>query len=337
MRVVRLRDNATGLVVTGADGRDLAIDLVASLPAIGAQDPAAGTLLADILAESSWIPLIDEWSAAVPVLRRLERRADDILAEAQSRSSSWVVTDLADRACAPPLPAVGSRVFALGGNFADHVARIKTKTVGRPVTEAEIRREKDEGLPPWGFLVIPDVIVGDGDVVEPPRGTKFLDYEGEVAVILARGGRNLAEADVAVWGVTAFNDFSIRDGVIGDGPGVDRGPLVWALAKNFQSGKAMGPWVVVGDLPDVHDLHIETKVNGQTRQSAPTSQMIYNFAEAASYLSRFIELRAGDIIASGTPAGTAVDRVDGAFLRPGDEVEVHVADVGVLRNRINSW
>lgn len=209
--------------------------------------------------------------------------------------------------------------------------------LGRPVADADILREKEEGLPPWGFLVIPDVVVGDGDPVEPPRGTKLLDYEGEVAVILASGGRNLTEPEVAMWGVTAFNDFSIRDGVLGDGPSVDRGPLVWALAKNFESGKAMGPWVVVDDLPEVDDLHIEVKVNGETRQSAPTSQMVYSFAEAASYLSRFIELRAGDIIASGTPAGTALDRPDGGFLRPEDLVEVDVADVGVLRNRVHSW
>jgi 2-keto-4-pentenoate hydratase/2-oxohepta-3-ene-1,7-dioic acid hydratase in catechol pathway len=111
--------------------------------------------------------------------------------------------------------------------------------------------------------------------------------------------------------------------------------MSWTLQKNFDGGSSAGPWVAAGGEEDAGALAITLRVNGELRQSGSTAEMIFSFAEAAAHLSRFVTLRPGDVIASGTPAGTALERgPDGPYLRPGDEVELHVGSLGLLRNRV---
>ncbi|MDT2003848.1 fumarylacetoacetate hydrolase family protein [Rhodococcus opacus] len=151
---------------------------------------------------------------------------------------------------------------------------------------------------------------------------------GRVGVVL-RGGET-----PRVWGVVAVDDVSVRDPYFASGaPRIDEGPLTWVLQKNFRGGTACGPWVVVDEDLDENDLDIQTRVNGVLRQSGSTSEMVYSFADVVDHLHGFIPLRAGDIIASGTPEGTAFEEgADGPFLVDGDEVVVEVEGVGYLRN-----
>jgi 2-keto-4-pentenoate hydratase/2-oxohepta-3-ene-1,7-dioic acid hydratase in catechol pathway len=232
----------------------------------------------------------------------------------------------------PPLPSPQARIFALGANFADHAANAKSVLLGRKVTQEEVLAEPGQGLPPWGFIVLPQTVVGSGATLIPPRGATMVDYEAEVAVVLRSGGRHLSPDDLDVWGFTAFNDFSLRDHYFGRGTAVDRGILVWGLSKNFETANACGPWMVVDEPYDVGKLQMCCRVNGQVRQDSSTAEMVYSFGATAEHISDYVELASGDMLTSGTPAGTAIESgVDGPYLNAGDEVEVEVEGVGVLR------
>jgi 2-keto-4-pentenoate hydratase/2-oxohepta-3-ene-1,7-dioic acid hydratase in catechol pathway len=198
---------------------------------------------------------------------------------------------------------------------------------------ATVAQRRAQG--PWGFLVVPETVVGPEHEVQAPDGLTKLDYEGEVAVVLRSGGRGIAADGLEIFGFTAFNDFSLRDSVLGVGPIYDKGVMSWALQKNFDSGSSCGPWLVVDEGHDPNALRIQLRVNGETRQDGSTAEMIFSFGETASHLSEFLTLKPGDVIASGTTAGTAVESgIDGPFLKRGDVVELEVEAVGVLRNTI---
>jgi 2-keto-4-pentenoate hydratase/2-oxohepta-3-ene-1,7-dioic acid hydratase in catechol pathway len=135
--------------------------------------------------------------------------------------------------------------------------------------------------------------------------------------------------------LAAFHDVSVRDPHFKVGPRIDEGPITWVLQKNFADGSALGPWVVVDEDLDAGALAIVTRVNGDVRQRGNTSEMVYGFGDVADYLARCIPLLSGDVIASGTPAGTAFESgLDGAYLQDGDVVEIAVEGVGVLVNQV---
>ena len=163
-----------------------------------------------------------------------------------------------------------------------------------------------------------------------PSRANRLDYEGEVAIILGKQGKDVpaAEARELVWGVTLLGDWSIRS------PAEPQGPLKFGMAKNFDQSCSLGPCIVVGEL-DPSDIEVETWVNGERRQQFNTRDMVFSYWEYIEYLSRDLTLYPGDIISGGTAAGTAADSsprlADGQlaperFLKAGDVVEIQVAD-----------
>src|SRR5579875_3241189 len=164
-------------------------------------------------------------------------------------------------------------------------------------------------------------------------------YEGEIAIVLGRRGADLKPSQLKdyVWGVTILADWSIRAPREAAG-----GPLNFALSKNFDTSCALGPCIVVGEA-DPGDIALETFVNGERRQSFNTREMVFSFGEYLEYLSRDFTLHPGDIISSGTAAGTAADSSavlpDGSsaperFLKPGDLVEINAPAIGALRVRV---
>ncbi|HZV50947.1 MAG TPA: fumarylacetoacetate hydrolase family protein [Candidatus Dormibacteraeota bacterium] len=334
VRMVRFQGWRTGLVVEA--GGERVVDLVASLPAFARERPAEADLLRSLLPapEGGWEPLVRAWAEARVAVEDFLNAAAGALEAGPTEG--WVAHDLDQVALEAPLPSRELRIFAAGGNFADHVARIQARR-GEPVTAEEVahraQEEKRAGAPPWGFLVVPGLVRGDGATVEPPRGTRYLDYEAEVAAVLAEGGRDLSPEQVRFWAVAPFNDLSLRDGQEG-GEAIDRGHYTWALSKNFESGKSCGPWLTVADRLAVDRLEVRCHVNGALRQEFSTAAMLYSFGELAAFLSRFVELRPGDVITSGTGAGTALDSGRDRYLRPGDLVEVEVSGFGRLRNRV---
>ena len=165
-----------------------------------------------------------------------------------------------------------------------------------------------------------------------------LDYEGEVAIVLGKQGKDVRAHDAKdlVWGVTLLGDWSIRS------PREPEGPLKFGMAKNFDQSCSLGPCIVVGEL-DPSDIDVETWVNGERRQRFNTRDMVFSFWEYIEYLSRDLTLYPGDILSGGTAAGTAADSSprlpDGQFaperfLKPGDVVEIGSPHIGTLRARI---
>jgi acylpyruvate hydrolase len=236
-----------------------------------------------------------------------------------------------------PKPSPGSRIACAGGNYAQHTAGITSGMSGEQVTAQEMHeRARAAGM--WGFWKVgPDVVGPDEEVMYPARTQRF-DYEGEIAIVLGKRGKDWTQAQArdAVWGVTMLVDWSIRDG-----GGQPRG-MSFNLGKNFDTCTSLGPCIVVGEL-DPQDIELETRVNGEVRQHYSTREMTFSFAEYTEFLARDFTFLPGDIISGGTGAGTALDsskrNPDGTlppdrFLKPGDTVEVSSPKIGLLRNSI---
>lgn len=325
VRIARLANNGIAIAF-----EDFLLDIAASLPAYRSIDAVAAARLGQALgsdASGPWGPLIEKWDEFGGYLAAMTQAAE-------AGGGGFVVRALDSSELRAPLPSPAVRIFALGGNFAQHLLDAGGAADGHTGDVQEtLRRRRAQG--PWGFIVLPDTIVGPEAAISPPRGIEKLDYEAEVAVVLRGGGRDLGVDDVRIWGYTAFNDFSLRDTVFDLGEPYDKGLFAWPLHKNFDSGSSCGPWLVVDEPFDVGALRIRLSVNGETRQDGSTQEMIFTFAETAAHLSRFLTLKPGDTIVSGTPAGTAFERgIDGPFLTEGDVVECEVEGVGVLRNHV---
>jgi 2-keto-4-pentenoate hydratase/2-oxohepta-3-ene-1,7-dioic acid hydratase in catechol pathway len=229
------------------------------------------------------------------------------------------------------------RIACVGGNYATHLAGM---WAGRPGVTGDLAQitqmARDEGQ--WGFWKNPHEVAGPDEEISYPRRTKRFDYEGEVAIVIGKRGKNIpaGRIDEYVWGVTLFHDWSIRDG------GSLNKPISYNLAKNFDGSASMGPCVVVGEL-DHRNINVETRINGEVRQSYNTKEMIWPFGEVLEYLSKDFTFVPGDVIAGGTSAGTAADmsrrQTEGAkapnlFLKIGDVAELSSPQIGKLSNRI---
>ena len=183
-----------------------------------------------------------------------------------------------------------------------------------------------------------DVVAGPDDEIPYPKRTRYLDYEGEAAIILGKAGKDIPANRIGeyVWGITLVNDWSLRD------PTRVAKPLSYGQAKNFDRSTSMGPCIVVGEL-EPQDVDVETRVNDSVRQQYNTRDMIWSFGEILEMLSRDFTFVPGDVISGGTAAGTAADKTppgpDGTksqelFLKVGDVVTVASPKIGTLINRI---
>ena len=198
-------------------------------------------------------------------------------------------------------PVTPSKVIAVGLNYQSHLG------------------ERDPAAYPGLFAKYPTSIVGPEDPIVRPPDSENLHYEGEMVVVIGREAKNVPvdEAGRYVFGVTAGNDVSERDWQSAD--------LQWFRAKGSDTFGPLGPVLVVG--LDHNDLLLQTRVNGELRQSARTSDLIFDVEEIVSYVSHYVTLYPGDIIFTGTPGTTRA-------MEPGDVVEVELEGVGVLRNTV---
>lgn len=165
-------------------------------------------------------------------------------------------------------------------------------------------------------------------LLKPERSNEF-DYEGEMALVMGRGGRNIPEQEALhyVAGYSCYMDGSVRD---------------WQHAcftggKNWPATGGFGPWLVTADaIPDPQNLNITTRLNGQTVQQDNTGSMLYSIAELIAYISTFSALSPGDVILTGTPGGIGKKRTPPLFMQPGDRVEVEIEQIGCLINTVRS-
>lgn len=258
------------------------------------------------------------------------------LAPDDAPGEAKVVHSLDDVKLHAPWPE--RRIACVGGNYAAHLAGMWANRLGKTDVSIEQITEEAKKGGQWGFWKVPAEVAGPNDTIPFPKRVTYFDYEGEVAIIIGKRGKNIPAAAIRdhVWGVTLFHDWSIRDG-----GGTDR-VVSYNLQKNFDGAVSMGPCIVVGEA-DHQDIDAETRVNGVPRQSYNTKEMIWNFAEVLEYLSQDFTFVPGDVIAGGTSAGTAADKSrrgpDGKrpldlFLKIGDTVEVSSSKIGALSNKI---
>jgi len=209
-------------------------------------------------------------------------------------------------------------IVCVGINYASHIAEVVSAGIKRATPDK-----------PSIFLRCVDTLVAHRQPLLMPRVSDSLDYEAELAVVIGTPGRYIAEHEALahVAGYACFNDGSVRD---------------WQFhtnnitpGKNFPSTGALGPWLVTADeIPDPQRLAIGTRVNGRVMQDGNTSDMIFTVARIIAYVSAFIPLVPGDVLATGTPDGVGFSRKPPFFLAEGDECVIEIESVGRLVNGI---
>lgn len=202
--------------------------------------------------------------------------------------------------------------------------------VNFPDRNAEYRDGQDAPPNMSLFIRFPRSFTGhDRSLIRPPESPQ-LDYEGEIAVVIGKSGRRIPEAEALshIAALTLCNEGTIRDWVRHAKFNVTQG-------KNWDASGAMGPWLVpFRDPAQILDVALETRVNGELRQSDRTGRMLFPVAQQIAYISTFATLVPGDIIVTGTPTGAGARFDPPVWLRPGDVVEVSAEGIGTLRNTV---
>jgi 2-keto-4-pentenoate hydratase/2-oxohepta-3-ene-1,7-dioic acid hydratase in catechol pathway len=211
------------------------------------------------------------------------------------------------------LPAIPNpeKIFCAGINYRSHAAE-----TGRDLPKQ-----------PSMFLRLASTLVGhEGEMIRPKVSDNF-DFEGELAVVIGRGGRYIPETRALdhVAGYTCFVDGSVRD--------YQKHSVT--AGKNFPASGPLGPWIVTTDeIPDPSRLMLTTRLNGEEVQRSGTDLLIYSVPTIIAFCSNITPLAPGDIIATGTPEGVGHRRTPPLWMKAGDVLEVEISGIGVLRNRI---
>ena len=202
-------------------------------------------------------------------------------------------------------PVLPSKLVCVGKNYAAHAAEFGMQVPEEPLL----------------FLKPSTAVIGPGDPIRLLAISRRVDFEGELAVVIGRLARGVRAEDAFkyILGYTCANDVTLRD--------LQKTDDQWARAKGFDGSAPIGPWVET-DL-DPNDVIVRTRLNGEIRQQASTSDMVFGVATLLEYITTFMTLLPGDILLTGTPEGVGA-------LSDGDVVEVEVDGVGVLRNEVRS-
>lgn len=200
-------------------------------------------------------------------------------------------------------PCEPTKLVCVGRNYADHAAELGNAVPTEPLL----------------FLKPPSAVIATGQSIEYPNYSSLLNYEGELAVIVGTRCRNVpaTRARGVIAGYTVMNDVTARD--------VQRADDQWTRGKAFDASAPLGPWMATSI--EAHRVAVQTWVNGELRQDGTTQDLVFRVEHLIAYVSRVMTLEAGDVIATGTPAGVGE-------LRIGDLVEVEVEGIGRLRNTV---
>ena len=219
-----------------------------------------------------------------------------------------------------PIPKP-NKILAVGLNYKEHkdeVAQTAAKTIGKA-------QEKYPNI----FNKQNSSVNGPYDDIHRPRASEFLDYEGELGFVIGKKCRHVPydKAAGVIYGYTVVNDVTIRDWQM-RGP-----PMTMTMGKSWDTHCPFGPYIVTSDeVGDPHKLKLETYVNGELRQSASTSDLIFDCYTLVEYLSTAFTLEPGDLIPTGTPAGSAV--MTRNWLKAGDEIKIEIEKLGFINNKV---
>src|SRR6266478_4943380 len=250
-----------------------------------------------------------------PSLLALIRAGEAGLKDARAALTAWADYRLSEVEFLPPVLAP-EKIICVGINY--------------PERAAEYKDGREKPKYPNLFVRFPDSLVGHEQALVRPKVSEKFDYEGEVVLVIGREGRNVPRANALsmIFGLTLGNEGSVRDWL-------RHGTLNVTQGKNFDRSGSMGPWIVPAeDVDPGKPLHLMTRVNGELRQDDTTDRLTWGFAWLIEYISTFATLRPGDLIWTGTPTGAGGHHNPPKWLKAGDVVEVEVAEIGVLSNKV---
>ena len=208
---------------------------------------------------------------------------------------------------------IPGKIICVGMNYKSHIAEQDGRFPDKPVIFSKART----------------CIIKNGENIVYPAEVRKLDYEVELAVIIGKKMKNASKSEAYsyIYGYTIINDITARD--------IQKKESQWYLAKSFDTFGPIGPIIIPKEkIADPQDLNIRSYVNGQLRQNSNTSEMIFKVKELLSYLSKFITLEEGDLIATGTPAGVGIFSGQKKLLKPGDEVVCEIEKIGKIINKV---
>lgn len=235
-------------------------------------------------------------------------------------ATSYPLNDV--KILAPIVPR--KNIIAVGRNYRDHAAEFSAS--GFDASEKQVIPDH-----PVVFTKAPTSVIGPEDAIllaNDPTGST--DYEGEMAVVIGRTARNVNTQDALshVFGWTIVNDVTARD--------LQKKHVQWFIGKSPDTFCPMGPWIVtVDELPDIENSWLRTHVNGELRQEAPISALIFDVPTLIATLSEVMTLEPGDVIATGTGVGVGIGFDPPRYLVNGDVVEVSIDRIGTLRNPVS--
>ena len=259
--------------------------------------------------EGTWLEAPTDFQAKYPDLKSVIAANQLDALDTLARQAAQVVK-AGGAHLLPVIPNPG-KIFCVGLNYKTHVAEMK-----RPDSEY-----------PAIFTRFADSLTAHGAPLPKPKTTQRFDFEGELAIVIGKGGRNIAQADAweHIAGYACFNDGTARDW--------QRHTHQWTPGKNFPGTGPLGPFMAKRDaIPDVNQLTLESRLNGEVMQHASVADLIFTLPVIIEYLSGFTTLSPGDVIATGTPGGVGDKREPAVYMKAGDVIEVEITGLGTLRN-----
>jgi len=224
-----------------------------------------------------------------------------------------------------PFPRPAKNILCVGKNYHDHAREFHASGFDASAGASAIPEL------PIIFTKWPNSVIGPGEAIPSANDyTSSTDYEGELTVVIGEGGRNISQKNAYkhVYGYTIVNDVTART--------LQNLHKQWFLGKSLDGYCPMGPCIVTADaIEDVTQLRLVTKVNGEVRQDAYVSQLIFDIPTLIETLSRVMTLEPGDLIATGTCAGVGIGFDPPRFLKPGDMVDVTIDPIGTLSNPVS--
>jgi 2-keto-4-pentenoate hydratase/2-oxohepta-3-ene-1,7-dioic acid hydratase in catechol pathway len=295
------------------------------------EGPRAGVIIGDEVFDAAKLTgkaayatvagILADWKAAEAALKKAVAGAGKSRAKRQPLAKTKLLAPV-------PFPLT---IFCAGANYADHAAAMARKQ-GMP----EPADPHEQGLKPWHFIKAARTIADPGATIKAADYSKELDWEIELAAVIGRPCKDVPKEKALryVAGYMAANDFSARDR--GRRPGIEATSFFkmdWSKHKSFDGSCPIGPWITpASDIADPQSLALKLWVNDELKQDSNSAKMLFTLAEQIEQLSINMTLHPGDLILTGTPAGTGAE--SGEFLKAGDMVKVWIEGIGEFSNKI---
>jgi 2-keto-4-pentenoate hydratase/2-oxohepta-3-ene-1,7-dioic acid hydratase in catechol pathway len=268
------------------------------------------------------LSLLDLGKTGLEEAKKTSREAETLKKEGGAKDlyKEGILLKGEDVKIVAPIPRPRKNIMCLGLNYTEHIQEGRRARGEPPAPPPPV---------PIFFTKAPTSVIGPSDEIVYPRATTSLDYEGELAFVIGKKGKYIAQdkAYEYIVGYSVFNDVTARD--------LQRKHSQWFRGKSLDTFAPMGPYLVTSDeIADPMNLELELWVNGESRQKANTGDMIFKIPEIVEVLSSGMTLEQGDIVATGTPSGVGNARGPGGLLKVGDLVETWIEGIGKLRNKV---